>query len=165
MLYPKEYFTTVKAINIEFLKKNHIEGLILDVDNTLIDLNRKMPEGVDKWVEKLKEAGIKFCILSNSNQIDKIGAVAQRLNIPFIHFAKKPLKSGFEKAKKVLQLKEENIAVVGDQIMTDVIGANRSKMFSVLVKPIKEKDYLITRIKRPIEKIIINQYLKQKDKR
>ena len=62
----------------------------------------------------------------------------------------------------MLDLNEENIAAVGDQIFTDVIGANRCKMFSILVKPIEEKDYLITRIKRPIEKMIINKYLKIK---
>lgn len=163
MLYPSKYVTTVKAINIEFLDKNHIKGLILDVDNTLIDIDRKMLEGVDKWVEDLKKAGIKFCILSNSNQLDKIGNVAEKLNIPFIHFAKKPLKSGFKKAKKVLNLDEKEIAVVGDQIMTDIIGANRSHMFSILVKPIKEKDYFITRIKRPIEKMIIHRYLKKEN--
>ena len=56
-------------------------------------------------------------------------------------------------------LEAENIAAIGDQIMTDVIGSNRCKMFSILVKPIQEKDILITRIKRPIENKIINNYL------
>lgn len=162
MLYPKEYISSVKEIGIDLLKKNHIQGIILDVDNTLINLDRKMPEGVEEWVAKLKETGIKFCILSNSNKIDKVKSVAEKLEIPFIYFAKKPLKSGFNKAKKVLALQSENIAVVGDQIMTDVIGANRSHMFSILVKPIEEKDYLVTRLKRPLEKIIIHRYMKLK---
>lgn len=162
MLYPKEYLGSVKEISIELLKKNHIQGMILDVDNTLIDLNKNMLKGVENWVEELRKTGIKFCILSNSNQVDKVRQVADKLNIPFIYFAKKPLKSGFKKAKKILNLEAENIAVVGDQIMTDVIGANRCKMFSILVKPIEEKDYIITRIKRPLEKVIINRYLKSK---
>lgn len=62
----------------------------------------------------------------------------------------------------MLNLQSTEIAVVGDQIMTDVIGANRSKMFSILVKPIEEKDYLITKIKRPLENIIIKRYLKKR---
>ena len=62
-----------------------------------------------------------------------------------------------------LQLEEKNIAVVGDQILTDVIGANRSKMFPILVKPIDEKDILITKIKRPIEELIIKKYQKKKE--
>ena len=164
MIYPKEYISSVKEIGIDLLEKNHIQGLILDVDNTLIDFDKKMPEGVETWIKNMKEAGIKFCILSNSNKIDKVKSVAGKLEIPFIYFAKKPLKTGFNKAKKILNLPAENIAVVGDQIMTDVIGANRSHMFSILVKPIEEKDYFMTRVKRPLERIIIQSYLMNRKK-
>ena len=163
MLYPNEYLNSVKEINLEMLNKNNIQGLILDIDNTLLDFDRKIPEGVEEWLKNLKNGGIRCCILSNSNKLDKIQYVAKKLDLPYIYFAKKPLKIGFKKAMKILNLKEENIAVVGDQILTDVIGANRMHMFSILVKPIKEKDYLLTRIKRPIEKKIINKFLKDKE--
>ncbi len=162
MIYPKEYLNSVKEISIELLEKNHIKGLILDVDNTLIDFDKKMPDGVEEWAQNLKKVGIKLCILSNSNKVDKVKGVADKLEIPFLYFAKKPFKSGFKKAKAVLGIEAENIAVVGDQIMTDVIGANRSHMFSILVKPIEEKDYLLTKIKRPLERLIIQRYLKKK---
>lgn len=164
MLYPKEFLNSVKDINIELLNKYNIKGLILDVDNTLISLDRKMPEGVSEWAKQLKEQGIKICILSNSNKIDKVGAVAKILNVPYIFFGKKPLKTGFLRAKEILKLENENIAVVGDQIFTDIIGANRCNMFSILVKPIEEQEYLITKIKRPIEKLIIKKYEKNKRK-
>lgn len=165
MIYPKEYLDSVKDISIELLHKNDIRGIILDVDNTLIDLDRNMLEGVQDWVENLKREGIKFCIVSNSNKVDKVKKVAETLDAPYIFFAKKPLKFGFKKAKQILGLEEKNIAAVGDQIMTDVIGANRCNMFSILVKPIKEKDYFITRIKRPLEKAIIKSYLKRTNER
>lgn len=165
MIYPKIYLNSVKEITIDLLNKNNIKGLILDVDNTLIDFDRKMPEGIKERIEQLKENGIKCCILSNSNKIDKVSSVANSLGIPFIHFAKKPFKKGFNKAKDLLKLEVENIAMVGDQILTDVIGANRSHMFSILVKPIEEKDYLLTKIKRPIEKVIIQNYLKKQSKK
>ena len=162
MIYPKEYLNSVKDISIELLDKNNIKGLILDVDNTLISLDKKMPAGILEWVKNLKANGIKVCILSNSNKIDKVEAVAKLIESPYIFFGKKPLKSGFLRAQNILKLKAENIAVVGDQIFTDVIGANRCKMFSILVKPIEEKDYLITKIKRPLEKMIIKKYQKNK---
>lgn len=164
MLYPKEYLSNVTEITIDFLNKNQLKGVILDVDNTLIDFNKKLLDGVEEWIKELKENGIKFCIVSNSNKLEKVKKVADTLQIPFIYFAKKPLKSGLKKAKEILNLEAKNIAVVGDQIMTDVIGANRCKMFSVLVKPIEEKDYFITRVKRPIEKRIIQKYLKNKNR-
>ena len=90
--------------------------------------------------------------------------VAETLELPFISFAKKPFKTGFLKAQKAMGLEAENVAAIGDQIMTDVIGSNRCKMFSILVKPINEKDILITKIKRPIEDWIISSYLKKKEK-
>ena len=80
----------------------------------------------------------------------------------YIYFAKKPLKFGFNKAKKKLNLENENIAVVGDQMLTDVLGANRSKMYSILVKPLEEKDIFITRFNRMIEKRILERYLKNR---
>ena len=159
ILYPDFYLKDVTKITLEMLKKNNIKGLILDVDNTLIDYNKKMDKKVKNWVEELKKEEIKFCIVSNTNKHEKVKKVAEELDIPYFYFAKKPFKKGFLNAKNKMNLEEKNIAAVGDQIMTDIIGANRCKMFSVLVEPISEKDILLTKIKRPIEKFIINRYL------
>lgn len=161
LLYPKLYIENVIKLDLECLNKNKIKGLILDVDNTLIDYDKKMLDGLENWCEKLKQKNIKLCILSNSNKKEKVKKVAKDLDIPFIYFAKKPLKSGFKKAKKILELENENIGVVGDQLMTDVLGANRCKMFSILVKPISEKDIWITKLKRPLENYIIHKYLEK----
>ena len=104
-----------------------------------------------------------MCILSNSNKKEKVKEVARKLGLEYSYLGMKPLKRGFKKAKKMLDLENNEIAAVGDQIFTDVIGSNRMKMFSILVEPIKEKDILITLIKRPIENYIKKQYLKTKD--
>ena len=160
ILYPKEYLKSVRDITIEFLKKNNIQGLILDVDNTLLDYYKNIPEGIEEWSNNIKKHGIKCCILSNTNKINKVEFIAKKLELPYVYFAKKPSKSGFIKAKNILDIECSNIAVVGDQIFTDVIGANRCKMYSILVDPISEKDILMTRIKRPIEKFVIKQYVK-----
>lgn len=161
ILYPKLYFKSVTEITMEILNKHNIKGLILDVDNTIIDIDRNMDDKVKEWVEYLKTQGIKFCIVSNTNKHDKVKGVSEILNIPYFYFAKKPFKKGFIQAKNLMELEEQNIAAVGDQIMTDVIGANRCKMFSILVEPISKKDIFITRVKRPIEKFIINRYQKK----
>ncbi|HBC84169.1 MAG TPA: YqeG family HAD IIIA-type phosphatase [Clostridiales bacterium] len=158
------YFDSVRDIKIEYLRENNIKGIILDVDNTLIDYYRVFPKGTKEWVQNLKKEGIKFCILSNSNKLDKVSKVASEINVPYFYFGKKPLKIGFNKARRKLELNSSNIAAVGDQIMTDIIGANRCKIFSILVKPIKEKDIFITKIKRPIENFIIKSYLKKVEK-
>lgn len=164
ILYPKLYIDNVKEITFEILQENGIKGLILDVDNTLIDYYKNMPEGVKNWCEDLKNRGIKFCIASNSNKKEKVKDVSKKLDIPYIYFAKKPLKMGLNKAKNIMGLEAKEVAVVGDQIFTDVLGANRCKMFSILVNPIEEKDIFITVIKRPIENLIKNNYKKNATK-
>ena len=162
MIYPKYYCKNVTKISVEFLEKHNIKGLILDVDNTLIDIDRNVLEGAVQWHNKIKEAGIKTIILSNTNKLEKVQGIANLLKIDYINFAKKPSKKGFLKAKEKLNLPVQNIAAVGDQIFTDVIGANRCKMFSILVEPVdKTKDLLITKWKRPLERLIIKRYLKK----
>lgn len=160
ILYPRAYLNSVKDITIEFLNKNNLKALILDVDNTIIDFDKNILEGVDNWCNELKKNGIKLCILSNSDKKEKVENVAKKLDLPYFNFAKKPLKGGFKKAIKLLEEKPENIAAVGDQIFTDVLGSNRCKIYSILVKPIAQKDLLVTKIKRPLEKFVIKKYEK-----
>lgn len=121
IFYPNIYLNNVKEITLKLLKENNIKGLLLDVDNTLIDFNLKILEGSKRWCEDLKKEGIKICILSNTNKIEKVKKVAKELDLQYINFAKKPFKKGFKKAINLLELDAKNIAVAGDQIMTDVL--------------------------------------------
>lgn len=150
-LYPDSYFDKVQDITIRFLMKNKIKALVLDVDNTLIDYDKNLSEEIINWSKELQGQGIKMYILSNTNQEKKVKAVAEKLEIPYEHFAKKPFKKGFLKIQKILNMKPENIAVVGDQIFTDILGGNRCQMFTILVDPIAPKDFWYTAWKRPIE--------------
>ena len=156
-IYPDAYFKKVEDINVEFLNKNKIKALLLDVDNTLVDHTKKMTESVIKWTKELKGQGVKLYILSNTNDKQKIEDIVKQIDIPYQYFAMKPLKKGFKKAQKDLGEKSENIAIVGDQIFTDVIGGKRNNMYTILVEPIKEKDFWYTAWKRPIEKKIKNR--------
>lgn len=164
-IYPDYYCDKVTDITLDLLEENGIKGVILDVDNTLIDFDRNLLQGAKEWVQKIKKAGIGCIILSNSNKVDKVKMVADTLQISYLYFAKKPLKGGFEKARTQLGLEACQIAVIGDQIFTDVLGANRSNMFSILVNPIAKKDIWVTRFKRPLEEFIIKSYVKQQKKK
>lgn len=157
ILYPNLYLKSVENITIDMLKKNNIKGLILDIDNTLIDYDKNLPQSVINWCDGLKKQGIKMCILSNTNKINKVKMVANTLHLEYIHFAHKPNKKGFYQAKEILKLENENIAVVGDQVFTDVFGGNRCNMFTILTVPMDRRDILLTKIKRPFEKIITNR--------
>lgn len=150
-IYPSGYFQKVEDIKVEYLLKNKIKLLILDVDNTLIDYYEKLSKEVKNWIKELKGQGFKLYILSNTNDKNKVEKVANELEIPYKYFAMKPCKKGFLKIKNEINIDSENIAVIGDQIFTDIIGGNRCKMHTILVEPINKKDYWYTAWKRPIE--------------
>ena len=154
LIYPDAYLKKVQEITIEFLNKNNLKALILDVDNTLIDYYKNLSPDVIKWAENIKANGIKLYILSNTNKEEKVKKVADKLNIGYEIFAQKPFKKGFYKVQNKIDIPIKNIGVVGDQIFTDVIGGNRCKMFTILVDPVSKKDYFYTAWKRPLENII-----------
>ena len=161
-LYPNAYFEKIQDITIQFLIKNKIKALILDVDNTLIDKQENLSEDVIKWVKEIKGQGVKMHILSNTNRKSKVERVANTLQLNYEYFGMKPLKIGFNKVRKTLNEDSSRIAVVGDQIFTDIIGGNRAGMFTILLEPISKKEYWYTKWKRPIEnKIKKNIKMKQ----
>lgn len=156
MLLPDLKVKKITDITLEMLTKNKIEALLLDVDNTLIDLDKNPLDGIKKWIEDMKKNNIKFCIISNSIKKKKVKKIANFLEIPYIYFSLKPSKIGFKKAKKILGMNEnQKIAEVGDQIFTDVLGTKRMQMFSILTEPICEEKVKINNIKRKIEKKIL----------
>ena len=121
-IYPNLYLKKVEDIKIEILIKNKIKLLILDVDNTLIDYYKKLSEDIINWAKDMKGQGIKLYILSNTNNENKVKEVAEKLKIQYKHFAMKPFKRGFKYVQQQTNIKSENIAVVGDQIFTDILG-------------------------------------------
>ena len=159
IFYPKSYFNNILEVKPEFIKENNIQAILLDIDNTLLDYHNNIVEGLEDWVENLKKQNIKFCILSNTNKKKKAERISKLLDIPYIFFAKKPFKFGFNKAKKILQIQDnKKIAVIGDQVITDILGANRCEMYSILVEPLNERDIFVTKINRLIEKQILKRY-------
>ena len=142
--------------------KNNIKAILLDIDNTILDTEDNMVEGLEDWVKNIQNQGIKFCIVSNTNKKKKAERMSKILDIPYVYFAKKPLKFGFKKAKKILQEENnQNIAVIGDQVLTDVLGANRCKMYSILVAPLKSSDIWVTKFNRLLEKQILKKYFRE----
>lgn len=162
IFYPKSYFNSILEIDSKFFLKNNIKAILLDIDNTILDTEDNMVEGLEDWVKNIQNQGIKFCIVSNTNKKKKAERMSKILDIPYVYFAKKPLKFGFKKAKKILQEENnQNIAVIGDQVLTDVLGANRCKMYSILVSPLKSSDIWVTKFNRLLEKQILKKYFRE----
>ena len=157
-LKPDLIYKGVPFISYEDLKQKSVEGILLDVDNTFIDYTKQLSKEMIDWVYNAKREGFKVCILSNSNKLEKIVPIAETLGVKYISFAKKPAKSGFIKASQLLETKLEKLAMIGDQVFTDVLGANRVGMTSIYVEPINKKEYWYTKWKRPIEALILKAF-------
>ncbi len=113
IFYPKSYFKSILDVNLEFLNQKNIKAILIDIDNTILGSDGKTIMGLENWAENMKKNNIKLCILSNTNRKKKAQRMAQLLDIPYIYFAKKPLKYNFLKAKKILQVEQnEQVAVI-----------------------------------------------------
>ena len=152
MFKPTYVFDKVGEITPDFLAKKHIKGLLLDLDNTLTTHNNPVPpQSSLDWLTKMKAAGIKLMIVSN-NHAPRVKPFAEQLELDFVPEGKKPLTFGYTKAIAKLGLNKKNVAAVGDQIFTDVLGSNLKGIRSIFVFPIEPETRLPFRFKRACEK-------------
>lgn len=156
-LFPDKHVKRVEDIDYNELKNKNIKAILLDIDNTIINYERIMTKSVENWIKKAKEYNIEICLLSNNTE-KKVAQIANKIDVKFIYSAGKPGKKGYIKAIKMLNVKNTEIAVVGDQVFTDVYGGNKLNMHTILVEPIEIKDIWITKIKRPLEKRVLTEY-------
>ena len=154
-LFPDIYLKSITALTPALLNRWGVRGLILDVDNTLTTHGSPgIDTGVRRWLALMREHHIKMAILSN-NTLRRVQPFARTLRLDFVASGAKPLARGFERAAAKLRLAKDEIAVVGDQIFTDVLGGNLWGARTVLVKPIRPETTGRFRIKRRIEQDII----------
>lgn len=159
--YPAIAVDSIMDITKELLDKNQIKGLILDIDNTLVPNHvAEADENAVKWVDTIKAAGYKLCIVSNASK-KRVVRFNNKLQLYAVHRAMKPGTAAFKKACSIMGLSSKNVAVVGDQIFTDVYGGNLAGMFTILVKPIDQRESKLVRVKRIFEKRILERYAKQ----
>ena len=160
-LLPDEFVNSVFEITPEKLQALGIRGIITDLDNTLVEWDRPdATEELSAWLEMLREAGIKVVIASNNNEA-RVKKFAEPLGIPYIFRAKKPLGKAYYEGLLRLGMRRHEVAMVGDQLLTDVFGGKRQKLYTFLVRPVAESDGFVTRFNRFVERRVFND-LKRK---
>ncbi len=148
-------------IDETFIKNNHLRGFILDLDNTLSMHGSPAPEqGVTEWLEKMKKLGMKLIVLSNNTK-KRVEPLAGELELDFISFGCKPLTLGISRALKKMRLPKKSVALVGDQIFTDILGGNLRGVPTILVEPFHMEDKVSFKMKRKLESIVFKRDLPQ----
>ena len=157
---PTWMVNTIYSITVEELKENGIHAVLIDLDNTLIAWNElEATQDSINWMKQMKAAGIPVMILSN-NSDERIKKVAERLDVEYVSRSWKPTKRAFKIAEKRLQMPVGEMVMVGDQLITDIFGANRYGLRSILVKPVLASDAKITTFNRFLEMKIMNALIK-----
>ncbi|CAM3816115.1 YqeG family HAD IIIA-type phosphatase [Mesobacillus zeae] len=158
---PDQHVKSIFEITPESLKEKGIKGIITDLDNTLVEWDR--PSATPKligWFEEIKLSGIQVTIVSNNSE-NRVKFFSDPLGIPYIFQARKPMRRAFHRAIKEMGLKREETVVIGDQLLTDVLGGNRGGFHTILVVPVAQTDGYWTRFNRKIERRILKSFRKQ----
>ena len=162
-LYPSEDYDSAYQIDYEGFYDKGYRGLLFDVDNTLVEHDQPVTLPAIELFENLKEMGFKTCIISN-NKDYRVKPLADALESEYVYKAGKPSKAGYEKGMEIMGTNRENTLFIGDQIFTDIWGANKAGIHSILVKPIAKHEEIQIVLKRKLEKIVLGEYNKTKRK-
>ena len=160
-LYPTEYYESSYIIDYEKLYEKGYRGIIYDLDNTLVPHGAPADERALELMDRLKSIGYTIFFLSN-NRKERVEMFNEKIGALYLCKASKPNKRGYLKAAEMMNLEPSKILVVGDQIFTDIWGANMAGMRSCLVMPIdRSSDEIQIVIKRMLEKVVLIPYLKK----
>jgi hypothetical protein len=161
-LYPDEYIKTIFDIDYERLFREGYKGIMFDIDNTVAAFDQAYPtKEVIALFEQLRVLGFELALVSNNNAT-RVNKYNEKLKIHAFPRAIKPLTMNLKKAMNSMGSINEQTVFVGDQLFTDVWAGNALKFHTILVKPIQDKEQLITRVKRGVERQLIKRYLKNK---
>ena len=159
--YPDEYLDSAYAIDFDRLYEEGYRGIIFDVDNTLVPHGAPADERAIGLFAHLKAVGYQCCLLSN-NKEPRVRSFNDVVKVQYIFKAGKPKVSGYRRAMELMGTDEDSTLFVGDQIFTDVYGANRAGIRTILTKPIHPKEEIQIVLKRYLEKIVLFFYQRRK---
>lgn len=155
--YPNELVESAYEIPYDKLYQDGIRGVIFDVDNTLVPHGAPADERALSLFAEFHRMGMKTCLLSN-NKEPRVASFAAQVDSPYIFKGGKPSRRGYHKAMEKMGTDKETTIFVGDQLFTDVYGANRTGIYSFLVKPIHPKEEVQIVLKRYLESVVLYFY-------
>lgn len=163
--YPDIWLDSAYEIDFEKMKKGGIHALIFDIDNTLVPHGAPADDRAVALFRRLHELGFSMMLLSN-NKEPRVKSFCDAVEgADYIYKAGKPGRKGYEKAMERMESDWKTTVFIGDQLFTDVWGAKRCGIYSILVKPIDKKEEIQIVLKRYLEKIVLFFYKREMKKK
>lgn len=160
--YPDVYLDSTYSVDFKNWYEKGYRGVLFDIDNTLVPHGAPADERAKVLFASLRKMGMKYCLISN-NQLPRVKPFADEVQAFYIENAHKPSKKGYQAAMEKMGTNPSNTMFVGDQLFTDVYGARRCGMMSILVKPIHPKEEIQIVLKRYLEKIVLYFYNRKRN--
>jgi HAD superfamily phosphatase (TIGR01668 family) len=155
MLRPKLVVETLSDVESGMLRARGIRGVLVDMDDTLLaSREERIPEAHSGWIRTLAAEGYVVALLSNGEPA-RVARVAAELDVEGLSLSGKPFPWAYRRGLRMLGLPADEVAMVGDQVFTDVFGANLAGMTSILVRPLSAGKWLHTRLARHLERLVL----------
>lgn len=160
MFRPDLMADKVTDISPSQLAKEGIRAVILDIDDTLVPHGEtKLPAEILEWLREIDRRNIKIAFLSN-NKIERHKGLVPGIRTLYVSSAAKPRRKGYQEVFRTFSIKPSEAIMIGDQLFTDILGANRSGCRSALVVPVAENPSRFFKFKRRLEKPLLRKYRK-----
>ena len=135
-LVPDRLFETYEEITPEYLRQRGIRLLLSDLDYTLAPKSQREPdETVRQWIDSMRRAGVEVMILSNNRSSHRVETFCRELGIPYVGHAQKPRTTGFHRAMEQAGVTAAETAMMGDKLLTDMLGAHIAGVLPLMVEP------------------------------
>lgn len=162
-LRPDFMANAVWEIPAQWLRARGVKGIVLDLDNTIVAWGgARMQESAVRWIAARRAEGFQIYIVSNGLR-SRVRSVAAQIGAPYCAHACKPLARGFRAALRAFSLDAAQVAVVGDQLFTDVLGGNRVGCHTVLVRPLGAREFPTTKLSRALERYVLRRVLRMEE--
>ena len=161
LFYPDAYVRSVCDIDYATLYRRGYRGIVFDIDNTLVPHGTPVTDETAALFERIRSLGFSAALISN-NSAQRVRPFAERLQVPFFNSAKKPRPDAFRRSAALLDVRREQVLFVGDQIFTDVLGANLAGFDCILVRYIGYDEPGPKGKRRAAEAVILSRYVKSR---
>lgn len=162
LFFPKIWVNTYQDIDLEQLKHQGIRGIITDLDNTLLPRRSSvMPPEVFQWLAKAQAKGFQIFVVSNNFKGRRVREQSEKLKLPYIGKAYKPFGFGLRQAARLMGLKPKEVALMGDQLITDILGGNRLGMYTILVDAMEQSGLWYRFVVQAFDQWLIKTLLKK----